>query len=237
VAHAWGWRAAFLCTGGVGAAWLLLWQWVSRRDSLRIHQPRSAVQGGRRPSFRDARIWGFACAYAGGALPLALVLYGAAIFLSRRLGASQLTIGELLWIPPLGWEIGYFFWGWLADRGIPPSRLLACAAVLGLPLAAAPWTASITAAMALMFVAMFAAAGPIIISIGWAARVYSTAHSGFIAGLGAGAWSLSVAVVMPVFGRLFDKGRFDLGFALAAAFPFAGYAAFRIGLRVARDEG
>ena len=22
----------------------------------------------------------------------------------------------MLWIPPLGWEIGYFFWGWITDR-------------------------------------------------------------------------------------------------------------------------
>jgi hypothetical protein len=35
-------------------------------------------------------------------------------------------------------------------------------------------------------------------------------------------------MVMPVFGRLFDEHRFDVAFALAAAFPVAGYAIWRL---------
>jgi hypothetical protein len=54
--------------------------------------------------------------------------------------------------------------------------------------------------------------------------VYSVSYSGLISGLGAGAWSLMVAVIMPGFGRLFDLARFDAGFALAAVFPVAAYA-------------
>ena len=62
------------------------------------------------------------CAYAWGALPLALVIYGAALFLNRSLGVSQAVIGKVLWIPPLGWEIGYFAWGWAADRQMAAGR-------------------------------------------------------------------------------------------------------------------
>jgi hypothetical protein len=82
--------------------------------------------------------------------------------------------------------------------------------------------------MALMFLSMFAASGFIILPVAWTSRVYSTGDSGLIAGLGAGAWSLMVALIMPVFGRLFDRGRFDIGFTLAALFPAAGYLAWRI---------
>jgi dipeptide/tripeptide permease len=32
-----------------------------------------------------------------------------------------------------------------------------------------------------------------------------------------------VAAAMPVFGWLFDRARFDAGFALAALFPLAGF--------------
>ncbi len=236
IAHWWGWRAAFLFTGSIGLVWLALWQIVSRRPALREAPGRHTGSAGKALiMFSDPRIWSFMCAYAWGALPLALVIYGAAIFLDRSLGTSQLTIGKVLWIPPLGWEIGYFFWGWLADRRAAKGpfqrafvRLLGVAAVLGLPLALAPWARSLWAVVALLFLSMFAASGFIILPVAWAARVFSTAHSGLIAGLGAGAWSLMVAIVMPVFGRLFDLARFDAGFALAAAFPIAGYATWRI---------
>ncbi len=236
IAHWWGWRAAFLFTGSIGLVWLALWQIVSRRPALREAPGRHTGSAGKALiMFSDPRIWSFMCAYAWGALPLALVIYGAAIFLDRSLGTSQLMIGKVLWSPPLGWEIGYFFWGWLADRRAAKGpfqrafvRLLGVAAVLGLPLALAPWARSLWAVVALLFLSMFAASGFIILPVAWAARVFSTAHSGLIAGLGAGAWSLMVAIVMPVFGRLFDLARFDAGFALAAAFPIAGYATWRI---------
>jgi MFS transporter, ACS family, hexuronate transporter len=71
---------------------------------------------------------------------------------------------------------------------------------------------------------MFVASGFLILPIAYATRVYSSADSGLIAGLGAGAWSAVVAVTMPVFGRMFDQGRIQTAFALAAAFPVAGYA-------------
>ena len=64
------------------------------------------------------------CAYALGALPLGFVLYGAALYLAQALGCSQEFIGKVLWIPPLGWEAGYFVWGWLCDRGRLPMRAL-----------------------------------------------------------------------------------------------------------------
>ena len=245
IAHWWGWRAAFLFTGSIGFAWLVLWQIVSRQPLLR-HKPEPPAANSRegRPAFRDPRLWSFMCAYAWGALPLALVIYGAAIFLNRSLGASQLTIGEVLWIPPLGCEIGYFFWGWMADRQVAAGRtpyaafgrLMGAATVLGLPLALAPWVHSLWLAMALLFLSMFAASGFIILTVGWASRVYPVSHAGLIAGLGAGAWSLMVALVMPVFGRLFDLARFDAGFALAAVFPVAGYATWLAINRTARGS-
>ena len=174
------------------------------------------------------------CAYAWGALPLALILYGASLFLSKSLGMTQVGIGAVLWIPPLGWEIGYFAWGWLADRRVAAGRnptsvfqpLLAAAMLASLPLALTPWVRPLWMVMALMFVSTFAAGGFIILTVGWTARVFASEDSGLVAGLGAGAWSLMVAVIMPVFGRLFDRGRFDAGFALAAAFPVLGFGAW-----------
>ncbi len=232
----WGWRAAFLFTGLIGAAWLALWAFVSRRPDIRAH-PRAAdrTEGGDRMRASDVRLWSFGLLYAAGALPIAFVIYGSALYLSRVLGASQALIGKLLWIPPLGWEIGYFFWGWLADRGAARpggraallKRLLAAAALLALPLAAVPWTASLRLAMAGFFLAMFSAAGFIILSIAHATDLYSSRYAGLISGIGSAAWSGAVAVMMPVFGRLFDLGRYATAFGIAAALPPAGYLVWR----------
>jgi ACS family hexuronate transporter-like MFS transporter len=73
---------------------------------------------------------------------------------------------------------------------------------------------------------MFVTSGFIIGAVAYATRKFSTAHAGFIAGLGAGSWSLVIALVMPGVGRLFDLHRYDIAFALAALFPVAGWAAW-----------
>lgn len=235
---AWGWRGAFLFTGMIGAAWVLLWCFLSRRPDLRlIPQPVKFSPSGRpAPRLRDPRLWSFMCAYAFGALPIGFVLYGASIYLAQGLHQSQATIGKLLWIPPVGWEIGYFAWGWLADRGTPLRTLMGAAAALCLPLAALPWAASLTPFMAGLFITMFGASGFIVLSMAYATRVFSSAHSGLIAGIGAGAWSAAVAAFMPILGRLFDLHRYPEAFLIAAAAPAIGYIAWHA-LDRAGDRG
>jgi len=229
IALAWGWRAAFLFTGLIGLLWLALWLMVSRRPEVREQRWHgTGDEASDKPRWTDLRLWSFMIAYALGALPLALVIYAAALYLNRSLGASQALIGKLLWIPPLGWEIGYFFWGWLSDRASGDKlgllrKLLTFTALLSLPLALVPWVKSLPLALLLMFLAMFVAGGFIILTLAYATHVYSKAHSGLIAGLGAGAWSAAVAVVMPVFGRLIDLGRWDKAFLLTAVVPGIGY--------------
>jgi ACS family hexuronate transporter-like MFS transporter len=232
LALAFGWRAAFLFTGLIGACWLGLWLLVSRRQDVRARDAVAQTESSpAKPLFSDPKLWSYMLAYAFGALPIAFVIYAAALYLNSSFGASQALIGKLLWIPPLGWEIGYFFWGWLLDR-LPRTsagrigglrRLLTAATLLSLPLALAPWVHSLPLVMCQMFLAMFVAGGFIILTVGYATHVYSTAHSGLIAGLGAGAWSAGVAVAMPLFGKLIDMKRWDLAFVAAAVLPVAGH--------------
>jgi ACS family hexuronate transporter-like MFS transporter len=235
VAAAWGWRGAFWFTGLAGVLWLAVWAVVSRRPDIRARPAEVAKrEPAKRLSFRDARIWSFMAAYALGGLPLAFVLYGASIYLNRALGASQERIGAVLWLPPLGWEIGYFVWGWLADRSIQSGermrgyrRLLTAAMLLSLPLALTSRVESFWAVMFELFFAMFVAAAFVIVTISYATYVYSSDNAGLIAGLGAGSWSAMVALVMPVFGRLFDQARWDAAFGLAALFPVVGFSVWR----------
>jgi MFS transporter, ACS family, hexuronate transporter len=219
---AWGWRGAFWFTGAVGIAWLALWAVVSRRPDIRkMRAARESSTPG--PHVRDRRLWAFMCAYALGALPLGFVLYSASLYLAHPLGCTQKFIGQVLWIPPLGWEIGYFFWGWLADRRIALRPLLAACAVLNLAFFAVPFAASTALVLLLMFVATFVASGFVVLSIAYASRVYSADHAGLIAGVGAGSWSAMLALMMPYFGRLFDLHAYSTAFWIAATIPIFGF--------------
>jgi MFS transporter, ACS family, hexuronate transporter len=226
-----GWRGAFWFTGLVGIAWIAMWAILSRRPDLRTVQMAAAGDThDEKPSFGDSRLWSFIAIYALGGLPLAFVLYVSALYLGRALGKSQLEIGAVLWIPPLGWEIGYFFWGWVTDRFVAHGtsvvlmrRLLFVLALLGLPLALTDSVRSFPVTMALLFLAMFASGGFIISSVAYATHVYSSRNAGLIAGIGAGSWSALVALAMPVFGALFDQQLYQASFVIAAMCPLAGF--------------
>jgi ACS family hexuronate transporter-like MFS transporter len=245
IAARWGWRGAFWCTGILGAAWLLLWAVVSRRPELRAQREERPTP---RPSPKEPSLWGFAAVYAFGGLPIGFVLYGAPIHLARGLGCDQTTIGHVLWIPPLGWEVGYFFWGWILDRGArDPSvdhaaaeprtgrraskrfeHLFALLAALAVPFAVTPWLPSIPLVLLFLFFGMFVAAGTVIVSLSEVTDRYSTQHAGYLAGVGAGSWSGLMALGMPLFGRLFDRGAYGVAYAIAAAAPVVGWILWRL---------
>ena len=232
----WGWRPAFLFTGAIGVAWLAMWYFVSARPAVRDYAglSRRSAEGAKADGlrFNDARLWSFILAYGLGATPLGFVMYAAALYLNQALGKDQLFLGKVLWIPPLGWELGYFFWGWLVDRmtsaGVSTittvRRLMFVSVFLSLPLAAVPWMSSTALVLLAMFFATFVIVGFVVPSLKYATHVYSTSRSGLIAGIGAGSYGAIVAVTMPLFGRLFDMRRYDLAFAIAAVLPAIGYA-------------
>ena len=147
------------------------------------------------------------------------------------MGKDQAFIGKVLWIPPLGWEVGYFFWGWMVDRmtasGVPKvravRRLMLAAVLLSLPLAAVPWMTATWLVLLEMFFAMFVIVGFVVPSVSYATHVYQAEHAGLIAGIGAGSYGAIVALTMPLFGRLFDLHRYDIAFAIAALLPALGF--------------
>ena len=141
-----------------------------------------------RPQWRDARFWSFACIYAFGSLPLGFVLYYAPLYL-KVLGKTQVELGGLLWIPPLGWEIGYYTWGWWTDRTVARTgfstaayrKLFTVLMLLSMPLAAVPYITSFPLAMAELFFAMFIAAGFIISTVSYATTTFGPSNSAFLA--------------------------------------------------------
>ncbi len=229
IALRWGWRAAFLFTGFIGLAWLVLWRWISRRPDVNLQRaPHAATNA---PRWADPRLWSFICAYTFGALPMGFVLYQMANYLAQARGESQGFIGAVLWIPPVGWEAGYFFWGWVLDgrvrSGIPPVRairkLMLLTMLFSVLIVTVPYLPALWAVMSELFLAMFLSAGFVILAVAYATHVFSAYHAGYIAGIGAGAWSAGVGLTAPLFGRLFDQHRYDAAFAAAALFPVLGY--------------
>ncbi len=227
IAAQWGWRGAFWFTGLIGALWIAMWLIVGRRPEVRHSLP-TVASNLAHPRFGDPRLWAYMSLYALGCLPLAFVLYGSSLYLAKGLGLPQIQIGKLLWIPPLGWEVGYYFWGWVIDRtGLREKGrfrgLFLLLTALSLPLAAATHTGSLAMSMALMAFAMFIAGGFVVAVMAYGIATFSSQHAGFLAGLSAGSWSAAVAVLMPVFGRLFDQRRYDDAFLLASLVPVVGF--------------
>jgi ACS family hexuronate transporter-like MFS transporter len=241
VAAVWGWRGAFVFTGLVGVAWIAGWAVLSRREDIRQEARAEATLQGVAsppPSFNDARVWGFLLCYALGALPLGFVVYCSALYLNRVLGLPQVTLGGLLWIPPLGSELGIFFWGWLADRQARSQTklhairlLLPIAALLGLQLALLPYGHSVALALGQFFVAMAVAAAFQLLVIAYGAETFAREHVSYVAGIGSGAYGAGLALGMPLFGKLFDLHDYPLAFALAALCPVIGYGCFWLGCR------
>jgi ACS family hexuronate transporter-like MFS transporter len=228
VAARWGWRGAFYATGILGVMWLILWAIVSPRPEL---QAASVEERTPPPSLRDRSILGFAAAYAFGGFPLGFVLYAAPLHLARGLGQAQTTITHVLWLPPLGWEIGYFFWAWILDQGARSGhgrerfgRIFHVLALLTLPFAATPFVHALPAVLALMFLQMFVSAGFVIVSLSEVTQRSSERHSAYLSGIAGGAWSGLLALVMPVIGKLFDRSNYTAAYELATLAPILGWA-------------
>ena len=225
-----GWRGAFWFTGFVGLVWLIAWGLISRRADLRTVHSGEQTEG-QRPSVRDPRLWAFIAMYALGGVPLAFVLYVTALYFGKVMGKTQTEIGAVLWIPPLGWEIGYFFWGWVTDRFAAHGtsvrllrRLLGGVAILALPMALTHSFGSFAGTLCVLWLSMFAGGGAIIAAMAYATNAFSSKNAGLIAGIGAGSWSAAVAAAMPLFGRLFDRGEYATMFVIAALCPMVGFA-------------
>jgi ACS family hexuronate transporter-like MFS transporter len=223
IALAYGWRAAFIVTGLGGLLWVWLW-----RTAVDFSVVASSCQTHRLmlPNIFERRFWSLVASCAFGALPLGLILYLAPVYLSRALGFTQAELGRVLWIPPFGWETGYFFWGWLADRCASrndrPSWLFFTLALLGLPLVGVPAFRNSAVVLGILSWAAFVAAGFIVVSLRTSALAYHGEQTGLVAGIGAGSWSAALAMVLPTLGHMFDQKHYANAFLFVGVVPVLG---------------
>jgi MFS transporter, ACS family, hexuronate transporter len=224
IALAWGWRAAFGVTGALGVAWLAIWWVIARPPLLRpVEHKRLRL---RWPTVFERRFWLLVVGMGLGGAALGPTLYLCPIYLNRVLGLTQAQLGRILWIPAVCWEVGYYFWGWVADRYVRddprPVRLYILFAVLALPLSLVTKTSSWIVALALFSWAMFTAVSFIVTSLHLGARAYPREQTGMVAGIGSGAWSAVVAILLPIYGRWFDHERYTLSFIALSLIPVLG---------------
>jgi MFS transporter, ACS family, hexuronate transporter len=226
IALRFGWRAAFLVTGALGTVWLAVW-WLVARPPLLRPMPRVSNRIAW-PNMLERRFWLLVVGMGLGGAALGPTLYLCPLYLNRVSGLTQAQLGEVLWIPAVCWELGYYFWGWVADRYVReeprPVRLYVLLAILALVPAMITRTASWIAALAFFSWAMFIAVAFIVISLHLSARAYPRGETGMVAGIGSGAWSAVVAIVLPIYGRFFDRRWYAGTFLSLSLIPALGTA-------------
>ncbi|MEQ1885410.1 MAG: MFS transporter [Bryobacteraceae bacterium] len=224
VAAAFGWRAAFLVTGLLGALWIGMWLFVSRPPYL--PKPKEKPQKMASLNPLEKRFWALIASYSLGSIAIAPVFYLSPLYLNKVMKLSQADLGKVLWIPPLGWEIGYFVWGWIFDRFAGdkdrPVFMFFLLAALIIPFGFMGSIASTAGVLALFFWCMFITGGFQMLGLRTGARAYPGGRTASVAGVASGAWAAEAAVIQPLFGRWFDQGHYDWIFWAIALVPMVG---------------
>jgi len=228
VAAAFGWRAAFLATGLAGALWLMLWAAIARPPYLSGSVPRAASLVW--PNPLERRFWAIVFTYALPAISVGPILTIVPLYLSDGLGVSQAELGRVLWLPPLGWGLGYFFWGWVADRWASdtarPIGLFLLLTAAALPFGATTWTSSLAIAMFLISWSAFVSGGFQMLSLKVGSLAFPREQSAMMSGIASASWALLNAGISPIIGRLFQQQRYDEAFWLVALIPGVGIGAW-----------
>jgi len=231
IAIRFGWRGAFVATMAAGLIWIVLWVWLGRRFGLgRTPSPVVEHLAGSASRWNRS-LFASAAVYGLGAAPLAFGLYAAPLYLSRVLHVGQASLGHLLWIPPLGWEAGYLFWGRVSDArraraAGAPVGLFGALCVAGFLIVLAPLAAvspyPVAATMGLFFAEMLIAGGFVVMSLADGMERQPRENTGFLAGFAISGWALVTGILMPILGRFFDRGLYARGFWVVACLPVAG---------------
>lgn len=138
IAHAWGWRAAFIGTSLAGLLWLPLWLAVTWSRPVRaVLEPHVHAEKSPAEHYRDAApepvveepdpyasrwliahpaVWRTLCAVLATSPTMAFVFLWAAKVLVGKGGIEPLSVGKYLWIGPVVFDLASIVFGRLSSR-------------------------------------------------------------------------------------------------------------------------
>jgi ACS family hexuronate transporter-like MFS transporter len=197
-----GWRNAFLATGALGVIWMVIWAFIARPPYLpaTTARPHKAMW----PNFGERRVWSLIFSYALPAISPGPVLTILAVYLQGPLGLTQAQLNNWVWIPPLTWGIGYFFWGWAADKfaatNTRPVGLFLLLTVCSLTLGFATSTTSPGIAIALISFSTFIGGGFQMVALKAGSFAFPREQSAMMSGIASGSWSLVNFILLNAIG-------------------------------------
>jgi len=224
-----GWRAAFIATAGLGATWLIIWAAIARPPFL----PKATAKPAKVtwPNFLERRVWALMFSYSLPAISPGPLLTILSLYLNGRLKLTQAEVNGLAWIPPLTWGIGYFFWGWAADRYAANNRrpvgMFVLLTVISLTLGLVTLTTSVPLAMALIGLSTFIGGGFQMVALKVGSYAFPREQAAMMTGIASGSWSLVNFVLLRAIGQWtgwMNGGRWEEIFWLIALLPAVGIA-------------
>jgi ACS family hexuronate transporter-like MFS transporter len=221
---AYGWRTAFVVTGAFGAAWILLWAAIARPPFLpKVEKKTSKLSF---PNPMERRFWAIVFSYGLPAIAPGPILTLLSLYLSSGLGMSQRDLAGVLWMPPLAWMIGYFFWGWITDKYAQDNRrpvgLFLLLTVCSLALGAAGWTTSIALTMAIMSWANFIGGGFQMVALKVGSYSFPREQAAMMTGIASGSFALVNYILLQFLGPLFNQHRYGESWWIVALCPVVG---------------
>ena len=133
-------------------------------------------------------------------------------------------------MPALAWGVGYFFWGWIADRYAQdnkrPVALFIILTAFALVLGATSWTGSIAITMAIMSWSTFIAGGFQMAALKAASYSFPREQAAMMTGIASGSFALVNYILLqtPVMGLgpLFNQHRYAEAWWIVALCPVLG---------------
>ena len=223
-----GWRAAFIITGGLGLAWIPLWNWAARR-APGGEMPK---QHGGAAMLRDRRLWVFVIANALSMMGYYLWFNWTTLYM---VSAHRLTLEQAVWyvwVPPVFAAVGGFAGGWLSlrliGRGVaaPAARFRVCmaASVIFLFTLAIPWAPSPAWSSAGISLSILAVAAFSVNMYTLPLDVFGAAPAGFAIAALVSSYGLISAVIAPIVGTVIDRHGYTPVIAVVAFTPLAACA-------------
>jgi MFS transporter, ACS family, hexuronate transporter len=224
-----GWKTAFMTTGALGAIWLLIWAAIARPPFL----PKSSHMTSKLawPNLRERRVWALMFSYALPAISPGPVLTILSLYLAQRLQLTQTDVNNVVWIPPLTWGIGYFFWGWAADRYAAnnprPIGMFLLLTAVSLTLGLVTMTSSVPLAIALISLSTFIGGGFQMVALKVGSYAFPREQAAMMSGIASGSWSLVNFILLQAIGprtSLMNNQQWEVIFWIIAILPAIGIA-------------